>query len=146
MKIKHALTGLAALIVGFSGVAHAAGDYFPPERIHCTVTSANKLACEGFSKQYLMEDTYTVDFPAGKDISLYFKSGVAYLTSDNSEVSIFFTYKDVNDKMVKLKTVNTSIRPDLSNGAWKKSKQDFYTCDSGYMSCPITNLPSAKTR
>jgi hypothetical protein len=145
MKIKHAVTGLAALIVGLSGVVHAAGDYFPPERIHCAMSSANKLSCEGFSKDYLVEDTYTVNFPAGKDVSLYFKSGVAYFTPDQSEMSIFFTYKDINDKTVKLKTVNNSIRPDLTNGAWKKFKQEFYTCDSGYMSCPITNLPGVKT-
>ena len=55
--------------------------------------------------------------------------------------SEMYVYKDANGKSVKLKTINTSIKPDVKNGAWKQFKDEFYTCDTGYMSCPITNLP-----
>lgn len=141
MKTKHAVGCLMALMVGMSGAVYASGDYFPPERVHCLMNSVNKLTCDGFSRQYLIEDTYTVNFPVGKDVSLYFSSGVAYYTPGQKEFSIFFTYKDVNGKSVKLKTINTAIKPDVKNGAWKQFKDEFYTCDTGYMSCPITNLP-----
>lgn len=144
MKITYMFGHVAALVLGMSGVVHAAGDYFPPERLHCSMDSLNKLTCDGFSRQYLVEDTYTVNLPAGKEVSLMFSSGVAYFTPDQNETSIFFTYKDNFNKTIKLKTVNTSIRPDLKNGEWKKLKNEFYTCDSGYMSCPITDLPSVK--
>lgn len=145
MKRRRALGCVVALVLGVSGVAHAAGDYFPPERLHCTMDSLRKVTCEGFSKQYLVEDTYTVNFPVGKDVSLMFASGVAYFTPDEKEMSVFFTYKDGQNKTIKLKTVNTSIRPDLKNGAWKRFKDEFYTCDSGYMNCPITDLPEIRS-
>src|SRR3990167_9318591 len=109
MKIKCALSCVAALVMGMNGVAHASGDYFPPERLHCTMDALRKVTCEGFSKQYLVEDAYTVNFPAGKDVSLTFTSGVAYFTADQKETSIFFTYKDAQNRTMKLKTVNTSI-------------------------------------
>ncbi len=142
MKTIKVLGCVAALVLG--GVVHAVGDYFPPERLHCAMNNANKLTCEGFSRQYLMEDTYTVDFPVGKDISVMFVSGAASFTPDQKETSIFFTYRDTANRTIKLKTVNASIQADLKTGGWKKYKNEFYVCDSGYMSCPITNLPGAK--
>lgn len=136
MKVK-ALIGMIAL--GLSGVAFAAGAYFPPERMHCKLNEAGNLSCSDFNRQYLTEATHTADLPAGKELVFNFSSGTAY--ADENEWVVFFTYKDASGKNIRIKTVSSSISPDLENGSWKAYK-DIYTCTTGYMSCPITNLPS----
>ena len=96
------MSGIIALTVGFSGVAFAGTNYFPPERIHCTLSPASKLSCSDFNRQYLTENTYTADLETGKEIVLNFASGVAFTESAN-RWSVFYTYKTTNNKMVKLK-------------------------------------------
>jgi len=139
--MKVIVTGLAALLLGLGSVAYAAGDYFPPERIHCSRTNdAAKPVCTEFNRQYLTEDVAT-NIEVGKDEVFSFASGSAYYTPDNA-VAVFFTYKNPHFKTVKLKTVNASIKPDLANGSWRKISGDLYICDAGYMHCPINNLPA----
>jgi len=141
MKLKTIAGCAIALTMGLgSVVALAANDYYPPERLHCKTDAAGKLSCSDFNRKYLIEDTHTADFPAGKEIVFTFATGAAYFT-DQNEWSVFYTFKDSSSKNVKLKTTNYSIQPNLTNGAWKKNK-DIYTCTAGYMSCPITNLPA----
>lgn len=138
MKIKALIA--TVLTLGINSAAFAFTDYYPPERLSCNLTN-NKLTCSDFNRNYLMEDTYTADFNKGEEM-FHFGSAVAYFAQN--EASIFFTYHDNDNKMVKLKTVNTSIKPNLTKGQWKRVTDDIYTCDVGYMSCPITNLPSHK--
>lgn len=142
MRVSRVVSYALLLLSGVSMSALAAGDYFPPERIHCHLNKAGTMNCDGFSRQYLQEDTHTANLPEGKDISFFFSSGVAYFTADESETSIFFTYRDPSGKFVKLKTVNNTIKPDTAAGAWKRYKDEYYTCNTSYMNCPITNLPS----
>lgn len=140
MKLKVIALSLIVMTFGMSSVALSASDYYPPERIHCSVDNVGKLKCDDFNRKYLIEDTYTADFPNGQEV-LTFTSGVAYFTQQD-EWQIFYTYKDSDGKNVKLKSISYSIKPDTQNGAWKKFKEDFYNCTAGYMSCPITNLPA----
>lgn len=119
--------------------AALANTYYPPERIHCKLNETNQLSCGDFNRQYLAEDTYTVDFQNGKEQILYFVSGAAYFTDHQESASIFYSYHDARGKMVKLKTINSSLRPDFVNGSWKFLKDNIYVCDNSYMSCPITN-------
>jgi hypothetical protein len=102
-----------------------------------------KLNCEGFSHQYLVEDTYTADLD-DKDQVFAFASGAAYYNADKTEATVFFTYRNSNDKVVKVKSANTSIRPDFENGSWTKVHKDLYVCKEGYMQCPITSLPEKR--
>jgi|GEM_PF-2121463 hypothetical protein len=140
MKLKTIIGSAVALTLGLGGVAFAAGDYFAPERMHCKIDNAGKLSCSDFNRSYLTEDTHTAQLPPGKDLVFNFATGAAYFDEGSNAWTVFFTYKDTSSKNVKLRSVNTSIQPDLKNGAWKKNK-DIYTCTAGYMSCPITNLP-----
>jgi hypothetical protein len=103
------------------------------------MTEAGKLSCADFNRAYLTEHTHTANILAGESVTFTFETGVAYRSSQNQWV-IFYTYKDFKGKNVTLKSVDPSIQPDMKVGAWKAQK-DFYTCKSGYMSCPITNLP-----
>src|SRR5262245_42061031 len=115
MKLKAIVGSALAITLGLGSVAYAGGsDYFPPERINCKTNSVGRLNCSDFNRNYLVEDTYTADFPAGKDVVFNFNSGVAYHTPNESQWTVFFTYKDTHGKNVKLKTVNESIRPDLT--------------------------------
>jgi hypothetical protein len=135
------LASVIALTLGLTGIACAGNNYFPPERIDCRLSGGEQLNCDGFNRKYLLEDTYNADFPKGRDDTFHFYSAVAYFNSDQSEASVFYTYHNTSGKMVKLKTFNTSIRPDLTFNTWKKFKNDIYRCTAGYMQCPITNLP-----
>ncbi len=139
--MKVVITSIAVLVLGLGSVAYAAGDYFPPERINCSKTSdASKPVCTEFNRQYLTEDAAN-NLEVGKDEVFSYASGAAYFTPDHQTV-IFYTYKNQHFKSIKLKTVNTSIKPDFTTGAWRKLKDDLYICDAGYMHCPITNLPA----
>lgn len=139
MKCKF-IIGMAALTLGMGSVVYAAGDYFPPERINCTMADG-KLTCQEFNRQYLIENTTTADW-GDKDQTFTFYSGNAFFAPSMDKITVFYTYKNSNNKNVTLKTFNTTIRPDLANGNWIKLEDDLYTCNTGYMHCPITNLPS----
>ena len=141
MKLRTIIGSALALTFGLCSLAFAS-DYYPPERIHCSLSTAHKLSCEGFNHQYLAEDTYTADMTT-RDETFLFHSGVAYYTPDMNESSVFFTYKNSYGKIVKIKSTNTQIRPNLQTGSWFQHRQDktIYLCDAGYMNCPITNLP-----
>lgn len=140
MKLKSLIVSAVALTLGMGGVAFASGDYFPPERMHCKLDQAGKMVCSDFNRQYLTESTHTADLPPGKDLVFNFSSGTAYKTNEN-EWAVFYTYKDPASKNVRIRTINTTIAPDMVNGNWTRYK-DIYTCTAGYMSCPITNLPT----
>jgi hypothetical protein len=127
--------GLGLSLSGVSSAAFAVGDYYPPERMHCMLSAAGKLSCSDFNRQYLVEDTYTANLEVGKDMIFRFARGVAFSAGAN-EWSIFYTYKNADGKNVKLKTSSILIKPDLQNGAWTSFK-NYYTCTTGYMSCPI---------
>lgn len=142
MKLKAVIGSMVALTLGLGSMAYAAGDYYPPERIHCMLNNVDKLSCDEFNRQYLAEDTTNADFPKGKDDIFHFVSAVAYMAPRQDQASVFYTYNNAKSKMVKLKTINTAIRPDLKNSSWKKFKDDVYTCVDIETKCPITNLPS----
>ncbi len=147
MKFRTLLTtAIATLSLGFVTTSFAAtsdaNSYYPPERIHCSLIQG-RLNCEGFSHQYLIEDTYTADMDDNDQV-FAFSSGAAYYNGDKSEATVFFTYRNSNFKNVKLKTSVTSIRPDLDNGYWIKVDDDLYVCKDGYMHCPITSLPARR--
>lgn len=140
MRIAKIVCGVAVLGMALSGMAYASttGTYFPPERIHCVKNESSKIRCEGFSHQYLTEDLYTAHFDKKED-TFNFVSGVAYFTPDMSEASVFFTYKNADQKIVKLKTTSVLLHPVKENSAWTKVQDDLYVCDAGYMHCPITD-------
>jgi hypothetical protein len=142
MKLK--LIGSAiVLALGLANVAYAKiNTYYPPERMHCGLSDAGKLSCHDFNRQYLTEDTYTANL-SDKEEAFYFYSAAAYYAPSREETSVFFTYHNAKGKMAKLKTIQTTIRPDLSSGKWRKVGGDIYVCDAGYMSCGITSLPEA---
>ena len=144
MKLKIVAGSIFALTLGLIGVAHAnaVSSYYPPERIHCMLSGQNEVSCDEFNRQYLVEDTSNADLQQNRHETFHFVSGAAYFTPDQKEAVIFYTYNNHHYKMVKLKTINPNIRPDLFNGNWRKVAEDIYTCDAGYMSCPITNLPA----
>lgn len=133
MKLKVITSAILAL--GLISVAHAS--YPPPERLECQL-NGGKLNCEGFDRQYLTEHIYSAVFTEGEGKVLTFKSAAAYFTPNQKEWTVLVTYKDLHNKDVLLKTVNYSIKPDLKNGDWKRVKNEFYTCDSGYMNCSLT--------
>lgn len=137
MKLK-TIVSVAALTMGCCGLAHAGVEYFPPERVECRLDTGLKLNCEGFNRQYLAEHVHTANFEHGQDKGFTFRSAVAYFTPDEKEWSILVTYKDIQNKEVILKSVNYTIKPDLRNGDWKRTKNEFYTCESSYMNCSLT--------
>lgn len=134
---KEMIVILAAL--SFSGLAY--GGYIPPAQIQCRLNDANQINCKEFDRNYLTEDTYSADLQKNVDKTLYFHSAEAYFNETHDEVSVFYTYKTLRFKMVKLVTVNSSIQPDLEKGGWKKFDEDTYICDTGNEACGITNLP-----
>ena len=138
MKLK-AIVSVAALTFGLGSVAYAA-DYFPPERINCKLTQAGKLSCEGFNHQYLIEDVSSANLTR-KDEIFYFVSDAAFFTPNMSESTVYFTYKNADLKIVKIKSAATTIRPDFTTGSWQRIQDDLFICNAGYMHCPITNLP-----
>ena len=139
MKLAKVMGCVVVMVMGCSSVAYASnGSYFPPERIHCAKTDTGRIRCEGFNHQYLTEDVHTADLSKRED-NFNFSSGVAYFTPDMSEASVFYTYKNADQRIVKLKTTSILIKPDLSNSAWTKVQDDLYVCDAGYMHCPITD-------
>src|SRR3990167_4591735 len=104
MKLGKIVSGAALLALALSGVAYASasGSYYPPERIHCTKSDGNRIHCEGFNHQYLTEDLYTANFDK-KDDTFNFYSGTAYFTPDMSQATVFFTYKNADQRIMKLK-------------------------------------------
>lgn len=138
MKLLKIVGSVVALSLGLTGVSAAANSYFPPERIHCTKATASKIRCEGFSHTYLTEDMASAHFDKKED-TFYFVSGVAYFTPDMKEATVSFTYKNSEHNKMKLKTTSILLHPDLSNttSSWNKVQDDLYTCDAGYMNCPI---------
>lgn len=142
MKMKNIIGTALALTLGMSTViAFAFNDYYPPERIRCGLQKG-RLACNDFNRRYLSEDATNVDFPKGKEMTFHFETAVAYITTQKDAATVFFTYRESSEKMVKLKTIDTSIMPDFAKGAWAKINNELYICTEGYMSCPVTNLPS----
>jgi hypothetical protein len=145
MKLKTIIiSAMAALSLGFAvtSVIASNNNYYPPERVHCLLEQG-RMDCEGFSHQYLVEDTYTADLDDSDQV-FSFASGAAYYNADKSEANVFFTYRNSNNKIVKLRSAVTSIRPDFENGNWTKVQNDLYVCKDGYMHCPITSLPSRR--
>lgn len=146
MKLKAIIIrAVTVMTMGFivapvSAIA-ASGSYYPPERIHCTVND-HKLSCEGFNRQYLVEDAYTADFHRNKEQVFSFMSGAAYFNSNRSEATVFYTYNNSQHKNVKLRSASTIIRPDFDKGNWVKVQEDLYVCKAGYMQCPIISAPS----
>ena len=145
MKLRTIIvSSISVLSLGFATISFAgstgANNYYTPERINCSLDH-NKLSCEGFNHQYLIEDTYTANL-SDKDQAFAFYSGAAYYTPSKSEATVFFTYRNAQSKVVKIKSANTSIRPDIENGSWTKVHDDLWVCKAGYMNCPITSLPS----
>lgn len=148
MELKILVAGLVSALA-FSVCAPALAsssqaNYYPPERISCSKIN-NKLSCEGFLHQYLIEDTYTADLD-DKDHVFSFASGAAYFNADKSEATVFYSFRNASNKVVKLKSAVTSIRPDLENGSWEEVQDDLYVCRSGYMQCPITSLPNVEVK
>lgn len=126
------------------GCVYAGNSYYPPEHLDCKRTATSDLKCESFNRAYLIENTTTADFDKDKPQAFLFYSGAAYYANQqHDEVTVIYTYHNAAGKNVTLKTVDTSITPDLKNGAWV-TKGDISTCDAGYRSCPITNLPMRK--
>lgn len=138
MKLKLILTG-SILAVGLVNVAIAGRTthFNPPERMDCVMNVSRHLECNGFNHDILEHDVSTVDLPVGGDVTVHFSSAVAYLTPDHTESSIFFTYRDTKQKMVRLKTLDAYAKPVWESGHWKKINDEIYTCDSGYMNCSI---------
>jgi len=134
MKLRSLCVSIAGLVFGLGSVAYGA-NYFPPEHIQCKLVNGSQLSCNDFNRDYLKEHTYTANLKE-TDKLFSFHSAVAYFTNQN-EWSILMTYKDTEAKNVTLRTIRTSITPDLKNGAWKRYRDEFYTCDAGYMSCVI---------
>lgn len=131
-----------AVTLGMVGIAHAQTyNYYPPERIHCMLNDTEALSCNEFDRQYLIEDATNADLKKNEGMTFHFFSAVAFFTPNKEESSIFFTYHNHLQKVVKLKTTDFSLKPDLKNGAWKQLNEDIYICDAGYMHCPITNVP-----
>tara|TARA_R110000868_G_scaffold316640_4_gene577512 strand:- start:328 stop:771 length:444 start_codon:yes stop_codon:yes gene_type:complete len=144
MQLKTIITSaMTALSLGSSVVTVAGSqgvnNYYPPERIHCSVQN-NKLLCGGFNHRYLIEDIYTANIRQDEK-SFSFASGAAYYDGARSEATVFFTYHDARSKTVKLRSATTAIRPDFNGGKWTKVQGDLYVCDAGYMHCPVTSLP-----
>jgi hypothetical protein len=138
MKIKILIGTVLTL-----GISSAAFAFNAPERITCGLESG-RLNCSELNRNYLVEDVYSANFPKGKSITFNFNSAAAYFSTGMQEATVLFTYRNSASKMVRLKTAESSIKPDLRRGAWRKVNEDLYVCDEGYMSCPIINLPSTK--
>lgn len=140
MKLKTMLSASIALALGLGANVFAASNYAPPERLQCTVSDSGILSCSNFNRSYLTEGLFSADIPHGKEMVYAFVQGYAFQAGQH-EWGVFYTYRNVNGKTVKLKSINVTIMPDLAGGKWKQYK-DIYTCTTGYMTCPITNLPS----
>lgn len=143
MKLRAIIGSALALTFGLCSAASAA-DYYPPERMQCHLQGSNKLVCEEFNHQYLVEDTYAGHLTS-KHETFLFSYGTAYFTPGMSESIVYYTYKSAYGKLVKIKSVNATIRPDINVGNWHRknaNSDDIYECNAGYMNCPITNLPS----
>lgn len=134
MKLK-TIMSMVAMTLGCSGLAVAGSEYFPPEHIQCRLSAVAKLNCDGFDRQYLTEHTHTADFTQAGDKNLNFSSAVAYM--DNDKWTVFVTYKDVKNKSVLLKTINYSIKPNISKQSWVNHKNEYYTCNTSYMACSM---------
>lgn len=134
---KQFLILLTLFSVGLSQLGFASGYYYPPERIRCSLDQMNQLRCEEFNRQYLTEYTTNANLQQHKNQTFQFSSAAAFFGAHQEEVTVFFRYQDAQGKIVKLKTTNPLIRPDLKNPAWTKFNNDFYTCRASYMVCGI---------
>lgn len=135
MKLKKICAGFLSLsLFSLANCVYAA--HFAPEHIQCELVS-NALSCRDFDRQYLTEHTHTADFPGGQ-VFFSFASAIAYMDLDE-KWSVFFTYKDANQKNVTLKSINPTIKPVLSNGAWVKLRENTYSCDAGYRNCQFVD-------
>ncbi len=135
MKLRAIAVG-AVVLMGLSGVVFAS-EFMPAERIHCMVNEVGKLSCE-INHEVLVEHTYTADMPVGKEVVFNFAGAVAYFANQKDgalDWSILYTYVDTKFKNVTLRTVNTTIKPNLQSGTWKRFKNEYYYCNQGYMSC-----------
>lgn len=136
MELKTFCVSLISLtLLGLVGSGYAGN--FAPEHIECKLV-ADQLKCDDFNRQYLTEHTFTANFPDNQLVLFSFSSAVAYVTAQR-EWSLFFTYKDVNQKNVTLKSIKSNSKPVFANGAWIKLRDDTYSCDAGYRSCQFTN-------
>lgn len=138
MKLKSIIGNMVVIALGLSSVAYAS-DYYPPERMDCRFTDKGKISCEAFDRSYLTEDLSNAEFPHDVNEVFYFVSAAAYFSPSQHEASVFYTYHNQDGQMVKLRTVNSDIRPNLRKGNWRKLNRDIYVCNAGYMSCPITS-------
>lgn len=142
MKLKIFIASLVAVVFGFNGIACARpGSYYPPERLNCQLKNNARFQCEPIDRHYLVEDMTNANLQKNRTEVFHFVSAVAYFTANHLEASVFYTYENTSMKMVKLRTIDPSIRPDITHGTWKKFNNDIYTCDAGYLSCPISSLP-----
>lgn len=144
MKLRNKIFFAIACTLGWVSFAHASSNYYLPERILCKLDDNNRIACKEFNRSYFVEETTNANLTHQNEDVFHFVSAVAYFSSDRTESTIFVDYGNAHFQNVKLKNVNTSMRPDLENvkSEWVKLNDDIYTCDAGYMNCPITNLPS----
>lgn len=136
MKLKVFGFGLTLIL---SCLTHNsfAQNYYPPERLTCMLDRHNKIKCYTFNRKLLKEETTNAELQRRKNSVFHFVSAVAYTTPTRNETSVFYTYNDSMYKLLRLKTVHTRIQPDYTNPNWKKFNDDIYTCDAGYMNCPI---------
>jgi hypothetical protein len=135
MNLKTICAGIIGLTLGLGSVAYGESHYFAPEHLQCRLDAHQKIACNEFNRNYLTEHTYTGNLQERSKLFTFY-TGVAYVTQ-NDEWNIIFTYKDNESQNVTLRTINTSIKPDLKNGGWVRFKDEFYVCSEGYRSCMI---------
>lgn len=141
MKLKTILVGAFALFISLNSVVYAGLNYYPPERINCELNYDGRVICYEFNRHYLVEDPSNNVLQLERNEAFHFVSATSYTTPDESANVVFFTYNNANNKTIKLKTIHWSITPDVKNGNWRKINEEIYVCDTGYMNCPITNLP-----
>lgn len=135
--LKTGIKGLLVLMLGMNASAWAMQDYFPAERIHCTINSQKKLSCEGFNRNFLTESIYAANLTQNEPLVFNFAAGFAYQDSTGGW-RVRYVYTDSANHAVYLKTVSPSIHPALEHSAWVKKTENRYECFEGYMSCPIS--------
>lgn len=115
--------------------------FFPPERIRCMMDQNNHLSCLPINRDFLTEEDTDADFREVDTQTFLFVAAHALLANHANENTIYFLYRNNDGKVVKLKTINGALRPDLENGTWTKINELVYSCEAGYMYCKITDLP-----
>lgn len=120
------IIGISALMMSLSAYADS---YLPPARIQCGLDEADQLNCHEFDRQFLTENTFDAGLQRNRAKTFLFYSAIA------DHDSLIYTYKTLRFKTVTLKTANSSIRPDLAAGHWKKIGNELYVCDAGDAGC-----------